>query len=212
MLANPLSYCTQTPTPTHSSMYWTLKRWVLLAFLVCLITLPHGIVLADILSKGTLTDISERRMLQQAQLSMAQEREAAARRQAEESELRRQEAEERRRAQELLIDVTSHELRQPVSAILNCASLVRSNYQALKSYLKASSLKESGFHPSSELFDTIDEDLEALGMVDVFNSDCQAKAVYTVDAIYQCGLSQERIANELVKPISFITTLILQSL
>lgn len=145
-------------------------------------------------------------MLQQAQLSMAQEREAAARRQAEESELRRQEAEERRRAQELLIDVTSHELRQPVSAILNCASLVRSNYQALKSYLKTTSLQESGFHPSSELFDTIDEDLEALGMVGVLSSGYKAEVVYIIDAIYQCGLSQERIANELVKSIPSITT------
>jgi len=58
---------------------------------------------------GTLTDISERRMLQQAQLDHAEEREAAVRHQAEESEVRRQEAEERHRAQELLIDVTSHE-------------------------------------------------------------------------------------------------------
>lgn len=99
----------------------------------------------DFASKGTLTDISERRMLQQAQLSMAQEREAAAHRQAEESEARRQEAEERRRAQELLIDVTSHELRQPVSAILNCSSLVRSNYRSLKTYLMDATTQPSDF-------------------------------------------------------------------
>ncbi|KAF8312813.1 hypothetical protein DL93DRAFT_2228831 [Clavulina sp. PMI_390] len=128
---------------------------------------------------GTLTDISERRILQQTQLSIALEREAAARRQAEESETRRQEAEERRRAQELLIDVTSHELRQPVSAILNCASLVQENYRSLNAYL-LEQVEEGVFHPKANLLETMKEDLEAL------------------DSIYQCGLSQERIANDVL--------------
>lgn len=112
---------------------------------------------------GTFTDISERRMLQQAQLHHAEEREAAARHKAEESDLRRQEAEERRRAQELLIDVTSHELRQPVSAILNCASLVRSNYRTLRSEMFEAQVNKSNFTPSPDLFSTMDEDLQALG-------------------------------------------------
>lgn len=102
-------------------------------------------------------------MLQQAQLDHAEEREAAARHQAEESEVRRQEAEERRRAQELLIDVTSHELRQPVSAILNCATLVRSNYRILMNNILESFNNQSGFIPSAELFASMEEDLEALG-------------------------------------------------
>lgn len=112
---------------------------------------------------GTLTDISERRMLQQAQLSHAEEREAAARFKAEDAEVRRQEAEERRRAQELLIDVTSHELRQPVSAILNCASLVRSNYRALKANMLEAFENQTSFFPYAELFTAMDEDIEALG-------------------------------------------------
>lgn len=102
-------------------------------------------------------------MLQQAQLEHAQEREAAARHQAEESEVRRQEAEERRRAQELLIDVTSHELRQPVSAILNCATLVRSNYRVLMNSVLESLNNGSRFVLTAELFATMEEDLEALG-------------------------------------------------
>ncbi|KAF8324461.1 uncharacterized protein EI90DRAFT_3129926 [Cantharellus anzutake] len=129
---------------------------------------------------GTLTDISERRMLQEAQLAHAEEREAAARQSAAESELRRQEAEDRRRAQELLIDVTSHELRQPVSAILNCASLIRSNFTKLRKELEKSLSQKSEFRPDMALLNTMDEDLEAL------------------DAIYQCGLSQERIANDVL--------------
>lgn len=102
-------------------------------------------------------------MLQQAQLDHAEEREAAARHQAEESEIRRQEAEERRRAQELLIDVTSHELRQPVSAILNCATLVRSNYRNLINNIRESWNNQSLFVPNTELFSSMEEDLEALG-------------------------------------------------
>lgn len=102
-------------------------------------------------------------MLQQAQLDHAEEREAAARHQAEESEIRRQEAEERRRAQELLIDVTSHELRQPVSAILNCATLVRSNYCNLINNIRESWNSQSLFVPNTELFSSMEEDLEALG-------------------------------------------------
>ncbi|KAG8830151.1 hypothetical protein FRC17_005343 [Serendipita sp. 399] len=46
---------------------------------------------------------------------------------AEDAEERRKEAEERRRGQELLVDVTSHELRQPVSAVINCANVVLGN-------------------------------------------------------------------------------------
>lgn len=117
------------------------------------------------ISLGTLTDISERRMLQQAQLAHAEEREAVARHKAEDSEIRRQEAEERRRAQELLIDVTSHELRQPVSAILNCASLVRSNYRTLRENLVEHSDRKTPFTPNADLFVQMEEDLEALGTV-----------------------------------------------
>lgn len=102
-------------------------------------------------------------MLQQTQLSHAEERESAARKMAEASEVRRQEAEERRRAQELLIDVTSHELRQPVSAILNCAALVRSNYQTLLSTLKGVKSQSGTFTPDVELLGTMEADLEALG-------------------------------------------------
>jgi signal transduction histidine kinase len=43
--------------------------------------------------------------------------EESLRKRAEEAEERRIEAEERRRGQELLVDVTSHELRQPLSAV-----------------------------------------------------------------------------------------------
>jgi signal transduction histidine kinase len=88
----------------------------------------------------------------------AQEREATARKRAEE-------AEERRRAQELLIDVTSHELRQPVSAILNCSALVKANLTNLRDELGAANKENKPFYPSDDLLSLIDEDLEALDSI-----------------------------------------------
>lgn len=77
-----------------------------------------------------------------------------------EAERRRREAEESRRQQELLVDLTSHEIRTPVSAILQCSSLVKSNMSTLKAHLLEA--RSSGFLPSPELFAEMDEDLEAL--------------------------------------------------
>lgn len=49
---------------------------------------------------------------------MSKEREARAKREAEEAEQRRRVAVEEKRQQELLIDVTSHEIRNPVRTAL----------------------------------------------------------------------------------------------
>ena len=66
---------------------------------------------------------------------------------------------------ELLIDVTSHELRQPVSAILNCSSLVRTNLALLRDNLQIALDKNDGFHPSTELMTDITDDIEALDAI-----------------------------------------------
>ncbi|KAG8934382.1 hypothetical protein FRC01_003339 [Tulasnella sp. 417] len=127
---------------------------------------------------GTVTDVSDRHLYEAARIAQAQEREAIAQLRAADAERQRAEADERRRAQELLVDVTSHELRQPVSAILNCSQLVRTNLSNL-----ADTLRKSGatpFVPTKPLLKQIEEDLDAL------------------DSIYQCGLSQERIANDVL--------------
>lgn len=109
-------------------------------------------------------------------MAHAEERAVTARKQAEEAERARIEADERRRGQELLIDVTSHELRQPVSAILNCSSLVRSNLGGLYAELT----RGVPYTPSESMLKLVRDDLDAL------------------DAIYQCGLAQERIANDVL--------------
>ncbi|KAH8117651.1 hypothetical protein DFH11DRAFT_1724631 [Phellopilus nigrolimitatus] len=129
---------------------------------------------------STITDVSDHRLYEASRLAHAQEREALARKRAEEAEERRKEADERRRGQELLIDVTSHELRQPVSAILNCSSLVRSNLASHRDELSRNFTDNELYKPTEAMLDAIDDDLEAL------------------DAIYQCGLAQERIANDVL--------------
>lgn len=48
---------------------------------------------------GTITDISDQRLLEESRLAHVQEREIEARRRAEEAEERRKEADERRRGQ-----------------------------------------------------------------------------------------------------------------
>jgi signal transduction histidine kinase len=77
-----------------------------------------------------------------------------------EAERRRQEAEESKHQQELLVDLTSHEIRTPVSAILQCSSLVKENLSSLFEQLKLS--QAVGFKPSKELLSDLAEDIEAL--------------------------------------------------
>jgi len=77
-----------------------------------------------------------------------------------EAEQRRLEAEESKHQQELLIDLTSHEIRTPVSAILQCSSLVKENLMALKDQLNWSG--SNGFKPTAELLADLEEDVEAL--------------------------------------------------
>lgn len=95
-----------------------------------------------------------------------------------EAERRRTEAEESRRQQELLVDLTSHEIRTPVSAILQCSSLVKENLTTLMDQLKFSG--REGFRPTPQLMAELEDDLEAL------------------ESIYQCGLVQERIAGDIL--------------
>jgi signal transduction histidine kinase/DNA-binding NarL/FixJ family response regulator len=77
-----------------------------------------------------------------------------------EAERRRMEAEESKHQQELLVDLTSHEIRTPVSAILQCSSLVKENLVALTEQLKLS--QNFGFKPTPELLSDMAEDIEAL--------------------------------------------------
>ncbi|OCF32334.1 hypothetical protein I316_06002 [Kwoniella heveanensis BCC8398] len=95
-----------------------------------------------------------------------------------EAERRRIEAEESKQQQELLVDLTSHEIRTPVSAILQCSSLVKENLVVLQENLRGAGV--DGFRAEPRLLTELEEDIEAL------------------ESIYQCGLVQERIANDVL--------------
>lgn len=77
-----------------------------------------------------------------------------------EAERRRIEAEESKRQQEMLVDMTSHEIRTPVSAILQCSSLVKDNLVVLRDQLVKSGTK--GFVADMGILDELDQDIEAL--------------------------------------------------
>jgi CheY-like chemotaxis protein len=81
-----------------------------------------------------------------------------------EAERRRIEAEEAKQQQELLVDFTSHEIRTPVSAILQCASFVKQNLEGLKAVLEGAMRSEGSprYVPSVESLIDIEHDIEAL--------------------------------------------------
>ncbi|CAK9780214.1 unnamed protein product [Cutaneotrichosporon oleaginosum] len=114
-------------------------------------------------------DITERKLNEEMQ-----------RQRVEDAEMRRAEAEEARRQQELLIDITSHEMRNPVSSLMQCAALVKTNLVFLHDQFELVLKENRAFYPTQQLVSTLVEDLEAL------------------DSIYQCGLAQERICNDVL--------------
>jgi signal transduction histidine kinase len=65
----------------------------------------------------------------------------------------------------LLIDVTSHELRQPVSAILNCSALVRADIGELIRQIRDHISGKAAFSPTKDQLHSLDEDLEALDAI-----------------------------------------------
>ncbi|GAA5834256.1 hypothetical protein JCM11251_000584 [Rhodosporidiobolus azoricus] len=131
---------------------------------------------------GSVTDVTPQAQAEQAVLNLSKEREARAKHEAAEAEERRKVAVEEKRQQELLIDVTSHEIRNPISAILQNSDFTRSSLQSLRSTLL--SLRSSQSLPpeldNEKLFNDLEEDIEAL------------------DSITECGLAQERIANDIL--------------
>lgn len=76
---------------------------------------------------------------------------------------------------ELMIDVVSHEIRNPISAILNCADLTRASLLSFVSSLPNLPLPVSCI---TSIRDELSLNLEA------------------IDSIMECALAQERVAND----------------
>lgn len=119
---------------------------------------------------GIVFDIGDRKALEQAKDQRIVD-----------AEERRAEAERQKRAQELMIDITSHELRNPISAVLQNAELIKANTLGLQIHLEH--CRESGepFQINDDLMHEISEDLEAL------------------DSILNCSHSQERMCNDVLR-------------
>jgi signal transduction histidine kinase len=79
-----------------------------------------------------------------------------------------------------LIDITSHEIRNPISSLMQCSSLVKTNLLSLQEQMEMALADGKTFTPTKQLLTTMNEDLEAL------------------ESIYQCGLTQERISNDVL--------------
>ncbi|KAG9118948.1 hypothetical protein FRC07_006268, partial [Ceratobasidium sp. 392] len=129
---------------------------------------------------GTITDVTDLHRLEETRLALAEERERVAAIRADNAEQQRQAEAERRKEQELLIDVASHELRQPVSAILQNAEVVRANMTALRGALGRCYTENMSYVPITQSLSELDDDIKAL------------------DAITQCGIAQGRIANDIL--------------
>ncbi|KAG9122882.1 hypothetical protein FRC07_000555 [Ceratobasidium sp. 392] len=70
--------------------------------------------------------------------------------------------------------------RQPVSAILQNAEVVRTNMKVLRTALAQCSINNDAYVPTMQILGELDDDIQAL------------------NNIIQCGLSQERIANDIL--------------
>ncbi|KAM0749615.1 hypothetical protein T439DRAFT_326495 [Meredithblackwellia eburnea MCA 4105] len=127
---------------------------------------------------GSLTDVTAQSKAEQAILAVSQEREVLAHKAAQDAEARRQVAVEEKRQQELLVDTTSHELRNPISAILGNAQLTRSSMRALRD--KFCQLDPIPPVFPTSILDDLMEDIEAL------------------ESIADCAMAQERIANDIL--------------
>ncbi|QRV74353.1 protein-histidine kinase [Ceratobasidium sp. AG-Ba] len=154
---------------------WKSERWTHLA--LSPLTSTDGEMLGAF---GAITDTNEQHRAEEARIALAEEREHIAALRAQEAEEQRQMEVERRRAQELLIDVTSHELRQPVSAIIQNAEVVRTNMKGLRELLNDCRKRNICYAPTERMLSEMDDDLQAM------------------DSIMQCGLAQARIANDVL--------------
>ncbi|CAE6427624.1 unnamed protein product [Rhizoctonia solani] len=167
--------CFESQKSTSQRVQWKNDCWTHVG--VSPLTSTDGNMLGAF---GAITDINEQHRAEEVRIALAEEREHMAATRAEEAEAQRQLEVERRRAQELLIDVTSHELRQPVSAIIQNAEVVRTNMKGLRDLLHDCQRRKIPYSPTERMLSELEDDLQAM------------------DSIQQCGLAQARIANDVL--------------
>ncbi|KAG9079051.1 hypothetical protein FRC06_007983, partial [Ceratobasidium sp. 370] len=167
--------CFELHKASSIRIQWKSERWAHLG--ISPLISPEGDMLGAF---GAITDINEQHRAEEARIALAEEREHIAASRAQEAEEQRLMEVERRRAQELLIDVTSHELRQPVSAIIQNAEVVRNNMKGLRELLNDCRKRNISYAPTERMLSELEDDLQAM------------------ESIAQCGLAQARIANDVL--------------
>ncbi|KAG9124716.1 hypothetical protein FRC07_010519 [Ceratobasidium sp. 392] len=167
--------CFESHRASSLRMQWKSERWTHLG--ISPLISPEGSMLGAF---GAITDINDQHRAEEARIALAEEREHVAALKAQGAEEQRLMEVERRRAQELLIDVTSHELRQPVSAIIQNAEVVRTNMKGLRDLLHDCRKRNISYAPTERMLSELEDDLQAM------------------DSITQCGLAQARIANDVL--------------
>lgn len=143
---------------------WKTGRWV---SCLCMRLKPISGVRPGII--GCIMDITDRKLSEELQQQRVVE-----------AETRRAEAEEAKRLQEELIDITSHEIRNPISSIMGLAAILRENLCRFRRTVQVALDAGTTVVPTAEMLATMDEDMEAL------------------DNIHACGLTQERISNDVL--------------
>ncbi|ORX86570.1 hypothetical protein K493DRAFT_291249 [Basidiobolus meristosporus CBS 931.73] len=118
---------------------------------------------------GALTDLTERKRLEQERLSAVRLAEQQQRHRAEE-------AEEVKRQQELYIDMTCHELRNPLNGIYHSADLLHESLEKVQKEVRKESIRKVANWLEKEIEDDLD----------------------VVDTITLCAQHQKKIADDVL--------------
>ncbi|KAG8690757.1 hypothetical protein FRC11_009316 [Ceratobasidium sp. 423] len=139
--------------------------------------------------------INEQHRAEQARIALAEEREHVAASRAEDAEAQRQ-----LEVEQLLIDVTSHELRQPVSAIIQNAEVVRTNMKGLRNLLHDCRKRNICFNPTDRMLAELEDDLQAMDSITQYVIFCLLIQInmLNIRRPQRCGLAQARIANDVL--------------
>ncbi|ORX86567.1 hypothetical protein K493DRAFT_411315 [Basidiobolus meristosporus CBS 931.73] len=118
---------------------------------------------------GAITDLTERKILEQERLSAVRLAEQQQRHRAEE-------AEEVKRQQELYIDMTCHELRNPLNGIYHSADLLHESLEKMQKEVRKESIRKVANWLEKEIEDDLD----------------------VVDTITLCAQHQKKIADDVL--------------
>ncbi|KAF8689719.1 His Kinase A (phosphoacceptor) domain, partial [Rhizoctonia solani] len=175
--------CFEQEKSSSMRIQWNSNCWTHVA--ISPLVSPDGAMLGAF---GAITDINEQHRAEEARIALAEEREHIAASKAEDAEAQRQ----LEVHLELLIDVTSHELRYYTKrrktamkhkvqvTEINKQEVVRTNMKGLRDLLHDCKKRNMCYAPTDRMLAELEDDLQAM------------------DSITQCGLAQARIANDVL--------------